>query len=190
MVRRADCIFRIPVTSTTRDATSEPEITDEGVARLRARIGVPEPHPHAAALPASRRPTRSATSPSAYGDDNPLWCDPDYGAEDARGAAPIAPPPLVGGDTLIGEDEVTAVAAEHARPDEGRSAARRARVLLAPARASGGRRCGPTGGCSAATRSSACSTSRASSPSGAVHEWTGAGVPRRRRARCCRASTG
>ena len=64
----------------------------------------------------------------AYGDDNPLWCDPDYGAK-TRWESAIAPPPLVGGDTLVGEDEVTAVAAEHARPDEGRPAARRARVL-------------------------------------------------------------
>ena len=39
------------------------KITDEGVARLRARIGVPEPHPHAAALPLPERSTRSATSP-------------------------------------------------------------------------------------------------------------------------------
>ena len=43
----------------------------------------------------------------AYGDDNPLWCDPDYGTKHAMGR-PIAPPPLVGGDTLIGEDEVDA----------------------------------------------------------------------------------
>ncbi|HEX6311849.1 MAG TPA: MaoC family dehydratase N-terminal domain-containing protein, partial [Acidimicrobiia bacterium] len=39
------------------------------------------------------------------GDDNPLWCDPDYAAA-TRWAGPIAPPALVGGDTLIGENEV------------------------------------------------------------------------------------
>ena len=44
----------------------------------------------------------------AYGDDNPLWADPDY-ARGTRWAGPIAPPPLVGGDTLVGEDEVTEV---------------------------------------------------------------------------------
>lgn len=44
----------------------------------------------------------------AYGDDNPLWCDPDY-ASATRWKGAIAPPPLVGGDTLIGEDEVTGV---------------------------------------------------------------------------------
>ena len=42
----------------------------------------------------------------AYGDDNPLWCDPSY-ATQTRWNGPLAPPPLVGGDTLIGEDEVT-----------------------------------------------------------------------------------
>ena len=33
------------------------------------------------------------------GDDNPLWCDPDYGTK-SRWEGVIAPPPLVGGDTL------------------------------------------------------------------------------------------
>jgi hypothetical protein len=49
----------------------------------------------------------------AYGDDNPLWCDPQYGATTRWGQS-IASPVLVGGDTLIGEDEVAAVAPEHA----------------------------------------------------------------------------
>jgi acyl dehydratase len=44
----------------------------------------------------------------AYGDDNPLWCDPAYAAATWWGG-PIAPPVLVGGDTLIGEDEVTSL---------------------------------------------------------------------------------
>jgi acyl dehydratase len=43
-----------------------------------------------------------------YGDDNPLWCDQAYGATTRWGSV-IAPPPLVGGDTLVGEDEVAAV---------------------------------------------------------------------------------
>ena len=42
----------------------------------------------------------------AYGDDNPLWCDPEYATRVAWGG-PIAPPNLDGGDTLIGENEVT-----------------------------------------------------------------------------------
>jgi acyl dehydratase len=85
-------------------------ITDDGVARLRARIGVPEPHPQP---PHYRLPTLDTfrNVAVAYGDDNPLWCDPDYGVTTRWGDA-IAPPPLVGGDTLVGEDEVPAVAPE------------------------------------------------------------------------------
>ena len=87
-------------------------ITDEGVARLRSRIGIPEPHPMA---PQYTLPTVDTfrNVAIAYGDDNPLWCDPEYGAK-TRWEGPIASPVLVGGDTLIGEDEVTAVAPEHA----------------------------------------------------------------------------
>ena len=59
-----------------------------------------------------------------------------------------------------------------ARPDEGRPAAGRARLLLGESRGSGGRRCGPTTGCGGATRWSRCSTSRRSSPERAVHEWS------------------
>ena len=87
-----------------------PAITDEAIARLRARIGVPEPHPQP---PHYRCPDLDAFRhvAFAYGDDNPLWSDPDYAAETVW-LSPIAPPPLVGGDTLIGEDEVTEVAPE------------------------------------------------------------------------------
>lgn len=85
-------------------------ITDEAVARLRARIGIPEPHP---LPPHYRVPDADAFRhvANAYGDDNPLWCDPDY-ATGTRWEGLIAPPPLVGGDTLVGEDEVTEVAPE------------------------------------------------------------------------------
>ncbi len=46
-------------------------ITDEAIARLRARIGVPEPHPQP---PHYRRPDVDAFRhvANAYGDDNPL----------------------------------------------------------------------------------------------------------------------
>ncbi len=80
-------------------------ITDDAVERLRQRIGIAEPHP----LPAHYRvPNTDAFRhvAEAYGDDNPLWCEPDYGAATRWGEV-IAPPPLVGGDTLVGEDEVT-----------------------------------------------------------------------------------
>ena len=86
-------------------------ISDEGVARLRARIGIAEPHPMP---PHYREPGTDAfrNVAIAYGDDNPLWCDPEYGRS-TRWGGPIASPALVGGDTLIGEDEVTEVAPEH-----------------------------------------------------------------------------
>jgi acyl dehydratase len=80
-------------------------ITDEGVAALRARIGVPQLYPASAHY---RRPNEDAFRHVAisYGDDNPLWCDPDYAAA-SRWKGPIAPPPLIGGDSLIGEDRLT-----------------------------------------------------------------------------------
>ena len=85
-------------------------ITDEAVAVLRARIGVPEPHPQP---PHYLDPNIDAfrNVARAYGDDNPLWCDPAYAAG-TRWEGPLAPPPLVGGDTLIGVDEVAEVPAE------------------------------------------------------------------------------
>ncbi len=79
-------------------------ITDEGVARLRQRIGVAQPHPQP---PHYREPGIDAFRhvAEACGDDNPLWCDPDHAAASIWGG-PIAPPHLNGGDTLIGVDEV------------------------------------------------------------------------------------
>jgi acyl dehydratase len=88
--------------------TETPGLTDEAVERLRARIGIPEPHPMP---PHYTVPTIDTfrNVAEAYGDDNPLWCDPSYGPT-TRWEGPIAPPVLVGGDTLVGEDEVTEVA--------------------------------------------------------------------------------
>jgi acyl dehydratase len=84
--------------------TDGASITDAGVGRLRRRIGVGQPHPQP---PHYRQPNEDAFRhvAEAYGDDNPLWCDPDY-ASTTRWGGSIAPPHLVGGDTLIGEDEV------------------------------------------------------------------------------------
>ncbi len=72
---------------------------------MRARIGVTQPHPQP---PWYRDPGTDAFRQvsEACGDDNPLWCDPDYGASTVWGG-PIASPNLNGGDTLIGENEVT-----------------------------------------------------------------------------------
>jgi acyl dehydratase len=82
-------------------------ITDDGVARLRARVGIARPHTQP---PWYRFPNEDTFRhvAEAYGDDNPLWCDPEYAAG-TRWGGPIAPPHLVGGDTLIGEDEVTSL---------------------------------------------------------------------------------
>ena len=86
-------------------------ITDEGVARLRARIGIPEPHPQP---PYYTLPTVDTfrNVAQAYGDDNPLWSDEAHAAASVWGGV-VAPPPLAGGDTLVGEDEVASVAPEH-----------------------------------------------------------------------------
>jgi acyl dehydratase len=88
----------------------EGSITDEGIVRLRARIGVPEPHP---VPPHYTSPGVDAFRhvAEAYGDDNPLWSDEKYAAQTRWGGV-VAPPPLVGGDSLIGFDEVTEVAPE------------------------------------------------------------------------------
>ena len=85
-------------------------ISDEGVARLRARIGVPQPHPQP---PHYRSPNEDAFRhlAEAYGDDNPLWCEPEYATASVWGG-PIASPNFNGGDTLIGENEVERLDAE------------------------------------------------------------------------------
>ncbi len=111
-----------------RAITNEGAITDEGIARLRARIGIAEPHPVA---PHYVWPTIDTFRhvAEAYGDDNPLWSDAYY-AERSRWAGPVAPPALVGGDSLVGEDEVTELDADTDGVAQGRPASGRARVLL------------------------------------------------------------
>ena len=75
---------------TAVDEQRFPEITEHGLAALRSRIGVRiertlEPWCHEA--------TRDAIRHYAHGlgDDNPLWCDPDYAAATKHGGL-IAPP--------------------------------------------------------------------------------------------------
>lgn len=86
------------------------QITDEGLARLRATIGIAVPHTRP---PHYYRPNEDTFRHVAesYGDANPLWADPDYAAKSVWGES-VAPPALVGGDTLIGEDEVTTLSDE------------------------------------------------------------------------------
>ena len=63
---------------------AEGTITDEGIARLRARIGVPEPNQ---VPPHYRKPGVDAFRhvSVAYGDDNPLWSDQHYAARHPLG---------------------------------------------------------------------------------------------------------
>jgi acyl dehydratase len=97
---------------TEGDAMAEQAtISDAAIDHLRRRIGIPVPHQ----LPPHYRDITADVFrhvAEAYGDDNPLWCDPAY-ASGTRWEGPLAPPPLVGGDTLVGEDEVASVPAEH-----------------------------------------------------------------------------
>jgi len=58
--------------------SDSPGITELGIVRLRARISVPEPHPQP---PHYECPNEDAFRhvANAYGDDNPLGCDPTRG---------------------------------------------------------------------------------------------------------------
>ena len=60
-------------------------ITDDGLDRLRSRINVPEPWPQ----PPHHRSISTDTFrhvAECYGDDNPLWCDPDLRPHAPAGA--------------------------------------------------------------------------------------------------------
>ena len=90
-----------------RAGDDEGAINEQRLDRLRARIGIAQPHPQP---PWYREPGTDAFRhvSEACGDDNPLWCDPDYGAGTVWGG-PVASPNMNGGDTLIGENEVTSL---------------------------------------------------------------------------------
>jgi acyl dehydratase len=65
-------------------------LTEEGIARLRQRVGVQY---NKASLPHNYEVTWDGTRhfASGYGDSNPLWCDPEYG-KGTRWGGLIAPP--------------------------------------------------------------------------------------------------
>ena len=69
---------------------AERALTDEGIATLRERIGIAQPHPQP---PHYRFPNEDAFRhvAEAYGDDNPLFVTRDHGAG-TRWGAQIAPP--------------------------------------------------------------------------------------------------
>jgi acyl dehydratase len=92
-------------------------ITDAALAELRGRIGVPQIYP---APPHFLRPGTDAFRLVAwsYGDDNPLYADPQHAAA-SRWGEPIAPPSMVGGDSVVGEDELTPAELEAAKQLKG-----------------------------------------------------------------------
>ena len=65
-------------------------LTDDALARSRARLGIPQPlRRRAHNLEVTRDATRHFAH--GFGDDNPLWCDPAYGPTTRWGSL-IAPP--------------------------------------------------------------------------------------------------
>ena len=89
-----------------------PRITDEALAQLRQRIGVrisrdPEPWCHEA--------TRDAIRHYAHGigDDNPLWCDPDYARGSCHGGI-VAPPSFLFATSRIASGYVGGLPGIHA----------------------------------------------------------------------------
>jgi len=74
-------------------------LTDEAIERSRRRIGIPQPLPNP---PHNYEVTWDASRHFAfgYGDDNPLYCDPEYG-KTTRWGSLIAPPTFL---YTMGED--------------------------------------------------------------------------------------
>jgi acyl dehydratase len=95
----------VTLSDDTKEKTSPPppaefgKLTDAALARSRARLGVPQPLQRA---PHNLEVTRDGTRHFAYGygDDNPLYCDPDYGRESRWGTL-LAPPGFM---YTMGED--------------------------------------------------------------------------------------
>ncbi|WP_242123893.1 MaoC family dehydratase N-terminal domain-containing protein [Sphingobium sp. Sx8-8] len=82
-------------------------LTDAGIARLRERIGIQHNKP---TPPHNREVTWDNTRRFAngYGDNNPLWCDPDYG-KTTRWGGLIAPPNML---YTMGVSDAPALSAE------------------------------------------------------------------------------
>jgi len=78
------------MTAVKEKASTYGTITEEGLARLKQRVGVQYNKP---AVPHNFEVTWDGTRHFAngYGDNNPLWCDRDYG-KTTRWGGLIAPP--------------------------------------------------------------------------------------------------
>jgi acyl dehydratase len=83
-------------------------LTDEGIAKLRQRVGVQY---NKASLPHNYEVTWDGTRHFAngYGDNNPLWCDKNYG-KTTRWGGLIGPPNFI---YTMGEQDTVALSPEH-----------------------------------------------------------------------------
>src|SRR5437764_11861561 len=88
-------------------ADTAARITDEGIARMRTRIGVVSPRPAPYNLEATIDGFRHFAH--GYGDDNPLYCDPAYTAGSGHWQGIIAPPLFL---LTMGESEVNSIRPE------------------------------------------------------------------------------
>src|ERR1700722_11792921 len=95
-------------TSTEKSpASGHGKLTAEGISRLRQRAGLQFRYPRTPHnLEVSRDGSRHFAQ--GYGDDNPLWADPDYG-KTTRWGGLIAPPAFM---YTMGEPEAPSVTPE------------------------------------------------------------------------------
>jgi acyl dehydratase len=94
--------------NTTEQNATYGLLTDDGIARLRRRIGIQYNKPTA---PHNYEVTWDGTRHFAYGygDENPLWCDRDYG-KGTRWGSLIAPPTFL---YTMGENDAPALTPEN-----------------------------------------------------------------------------
>jgi acyl dehydratase len=95
-------------TATTDAKSTYGKLTEEGLARLRQRVGVQYNKP---TVPHNMEVTFDGTRHFAngYGDNNPLWCDRDYG-KGTRWGGLIAPPNFL---YTMGEQDVATLSPEN-----------------------------------------------------------------------------
>ena len=101
---------------TSTEERRYPQITDEGIAALRARVGIPVKRDDRGKYTQINADAARAFSIAA-GDTNPLYLDPDH-ARASRWGAPVAPPGIL---LATGEPEGRSLTAEER--ESGRSGA-------------------------------------------------------------------